>query len=989
MQRILIKERIKTLYLQNLPDGVTVNKVNIFTMKLNNNLTPAPPTPKIEKREYKNVTCLICDKKFRFFPEYGYISQIMDDNDVDEEIQQLRQQNNDLEITEELRTKVQGQILFYTKLNIFPCKQLIEVLTPEQKANPEFIFNANYGEDGNGSKLMCSNCCLTSLNALDDSVQELYVGALADNIKFTPENSLSLIADLSPKELEQNYSRKYNEHRLSSTKFGQFKQNDKILTQIIDKMVKSNPIPNATDEQIKQQRSEFRQLAYQEVKIIQCRHCAREDFGRFYRTFEKKNIEILFLHCNRCGTSFNGCDFNKPYLISNSQFKRYLDSDDVCDFFNSEKLAARRQNGKALVDMEVFKNFKRAEIASKWQKKFQRINELSVKKCPNCNTITVNYYGCSAMTCSICKQTFCYVCSQAVAGIEGHDATHFLTEINAPFGSFFGIQCVNVNFTFVDPTGARGPNFGYRQNGRNIVPNPNFKLLTRITWGKYNYLIAKYRALGLDALETLLKDNTTWSKMDSVYYNSDFDKYYEQGDLNYDPDVLARNEIQSFIRRCDNNLERPILDAVNVAPGDVQAYLDEEGEPQPQPQPQVAQAQVPAPQAQVPAPQVHPVQAPQAQAQVAPQVALEEGNEWINDLDDIELAINLGLIDGVIHNGAPNNLNEENLHAIQDIIDEEADVVDAIQLVNQARLLEVDNLHAAQAANLEEEEEENLRDMLELVRELQPEGENLGDGNFFEEVIPLQNVNFEIPQNFNEIDTDEQVEIIEQQLQIELEEGIRQNQERYRRLLQLAEEYYSEDNRKLLLYQEVVRRIEEYREQNVQLPHEVNVIIRQMISDSMITYYVNTCREKNITHLCFHRTDDNLYVIILRMSYGVYVMNGQPFHYIPQENKCIEITFDNLNTFVNMYNNRLYGALYHICFEGIIESDVAIEYIYTILSRQDGGKKLFTKKNIKQKKYIKTKNNKKQLNKIKNSIKNSIKKQLKNKKNNKSRKFKK
>ena len=236
LQRTLIRERIKALYLQNLPDGVTVNKVTIFTMQLNNKLLPATPTPKIEKREYKSVSCPICNKKFRFFPEEGYIHQTMSDDEVDEEIEQLRQQNNDLEITDELRSKVKKEVGFYTKVNIFPCKQLIQVLTPEQKVNLEFTFNSEYGEDNNGSKLICSNCCLDSLNSLDDSIQKLYVGAQADNIIFSPQDIFSLIADLSPKELEEIYSKNYNEHRLSNTKFGQFKQNNDILTSQISKI---------------------------------------------------------------------------------------------------------------------------------------------------------------------------------------------------------------------------------------------------------------------------------------------------------------------------------------------------------------------------------------------------------------------------------------------------------------------------------------------------------------------------------------------------------------------------------------------------------------------------------------------------------------------------------------------------------------------------------------------------------------------------------
>jgi hypothetical protein len=980
LQRNLIRERIKTIYLQNLPDGVTSNKVNIFTMQLNNKLTPAPPAPKIEKREFKSVTCPICDKKFRFFPQDGYIHQIIGDDEVDEEIEELRKQNNDLEITEQLRITVEEQISFYTKLNIFPCRQLIKVFTPEQKTNPEFIFNSNFGEDNNGTKLMCSVCCLNSLNQLDDSVQQLYVGAQADKILFIPQDIFSLIVDLTPKELEKTYSRKYNEHRLAKTKFGQYKQNNDILTEQISKLRETN---NVSEEQL-------RELAYQQLKIIQCPNCAREDFGRFYKTFNKKDIEIMFLHCNRCGLSFNGCDFNKPYLISNVQFKRFLNSTDVCEFYNSEKLAARRQNGKALVRMEVFKNFKRAEISSRWQQKFQQINELSTKKCPHCNTPTANINGCSAMHCTNCNQNFCYVCSKAVAGHGGHDASHFLTDIATPFGGWYGIQCVNVNFTIIDPDGNRGNNYGYRQNGQDVRPNPDFKMLTRITWKKFNYLKDKYRGLGFNEeqqLQQLDQGNETWSRMDSVYYNPDFDVCYEQGDLNYDPDVLARDEINKYISRCDLGLERPILNAANVDPNDIEAYLQEEGDqmigdvPQPNVAPQPPNA-VPQPPIAVPQPPNAVPQPPIAVPQ-PPNAGVQEENNEINELagelDDIELAINLALMDGVIHNDAPNVLDEEDLEDIQNIIDaqeiEAAEAVNAIQLVNQVQLEE--DARIAQDAQLDEERnlghELEMLELIELFHQM-PEENN-------------QNDDLAVPENFNQLDVAQQMQLINQNLELEQAAQIRQNQERWDEIIHMAQEYYNErqaaGDEKLPQYQQGITRMQQYKEENVLIPQPANIIVRQMISECTINHYLNIFQQQNITHMClYHMYFTNNHLILFKRADGTYItQDGRVTILYPEQNKCLPVTFENLNQLVNNYNNNVFGGLFNVTLENIINDQDALLYLYARINvQQNAGKNSFTKKNIKQKKYTKTKKS------IKKQSKKSIKKQFKNRKNKKTKK---
>jgi hypothetical protein len=89
------------------------------------------------------------------------------------------------------------------------------------------------------------------------------------------------------------------------------------------------------------------------------------------------------------------------------------------------------------------------------------------------------------------------------------------------------------------------------------------------------------------------------------------------------------------------------------------------------------------------------------------------------------------------------------------------------------------------------------------------------------------------------------------------------------------------------------------------------------------------------------------------------------------KNKCVEITVDNLSTIVDKYNSEIWGGLYNIDFDGIMSDQSAVNYIYENLEKwfPRGGKKTLTKKNIKQKKYIKTKNNKKLLKKSVKSLK--------------------
>lgn len=1085
-QRNSIKTRLKIL-------NKGKNNVIMFVHNLQG-LQPAPPNPQIEKREYKIVSCNVCLHNFKFFPEDGYIHEVFNNDDVDDVIAELQKMNANLKITDELRETLKNQVTYYNKVNIYPCKQFIETLTPEQKANEEFGIN--------GINLMCSKCCLKSLEGLGDTTWPLYSGT--DSNIFSIDKVQDLIKDLSPNELFTRWPEKYNKHRLSCVKFNQIKLNRQSLEEASNKIRAKNP--NISEGELKLQSAD-------EIKIVECRRCVPEKIGKFYRVFQKKDIELLYLHCNACGLDFNGCDFGSPYLITKKQFSRFLTSNDICDFFKKEKLRERRQGCLVKIRMDLFKEIKKTEIINNWNEKYKTVNEISVKKCPNCKINVENQAGCSAMVCNACQQTFCYVCSQAVRGGGGHDATHFLVTIEQPYGGWYGAQCVNVNFTTIDPDGKNGRDFNYIQDGKLIRPNNDFKMLTRITWKKINYLIDKYTRENIDPIATLCSSQM-WSMMDNVHYNPDHDVCYETGDLRYDPSVLARQEYEVFVRRCDLGQENSIVPSEKVNEEDILEVLEPGAQPVARPgaQPVIRLGQ----------PVVRP-----GQAVVRPGQA--EGDNGIGDyLDDDQFLallnededfenyddepVNLALLNGIIHNGAPNNLEEDDLALLQAQINSMEDERDAqanifAQAANNnnnddyakqlqyeedrqlAELLGADEIEyeqlkkpenanhnqeqrrqqqananqnntiekvavaAAEAKEREiaererpqyeyrneqrEREERETQEVIEAVREevirYIASRERLPEENFRQQqareakereeianVLKIPSITRGIPMAISlirqeamhradliageekqrEIDrrklpsNERQMERIERQKREkeEVKQSIREaaaekankeNKQRYEDAIVLAQKYYNEkqsanpNDPKLSYYHTGITKLKKFKDENKELADEPIWETRAMLSYAGIYYYYEGLRIKGYTNICFYKSYGQGVFVILKDANNNYYYSydfspvQQDIKNLITKNKCVEITVDNLSTIVDKYNSEIWGRLYNIDFDGIMSDQSAKNYIYEKLANwfPRGGKKTLTKKNIKQKKYIKTKNNKKLLKKPVKSLK--------------------
>ena len=1027
-QRTQLKKQINKIYPNGIPDtSITQNKLAIFVnAKLDQLLGPPPQIPTSKKQVYKKFKCPSCFNEFQFFQEDGYIHQTFTNDQIEEEINErineFKKRDREFIVTEELKTQIREEILFYNKLNILPCKQLIKSLKPEQKQLDKFKFQIEGDNIEVGEGLMCGNCVLDGLNSLSDIEWPLYIGSKADNIIITTDLVQELIENLTPNELKRIFDRKYKLHQLACVKFNQIKINREIFNTISNKIKIENP--NISDAELSEKTSN-------EIDVIECPRCNNNNIGRFYRVFTKKDIEILYLHCNYCGYSFNGCDYQKPFLINKKEFSQFLESKNVCDFYK-QALINRRTDGMVRITMELYKELKQREIINKWNDKYREINQLSFKKCPHCNTEYGIESGCSAIICKSCRGTFCYVCSQPTnpAG-GGHDQSHFLMNTDffndpenggAPYGGYYAVQCVNVNFSIIDPDGNPGIHRGYTQprSATPIVPNPNFKLLTRITWKKLNYLIEKYQNLGFrNPIREIMRGGETWAKMDSIFYDPDNDVCYEKGDLIYDPDIKARNEIQTFIRRCDLNLEEPVVLAKDVKPEDIIEYLDKKEKPQAaEEQPVIEQ-----PVLEEPA-----IEQPVIEEPVIEQPVLEQPQEIEDDLfallDDEEFEINIALIEGLIHNAAPNDLNDEDLDILNNVIhDHEEEIMprleeidraleaqieadrqfaeqiqddenklmdDELQLLNL--LQEIQQEEQEEAKQEEVKQEEVKQEELQQIRPMPLQRENKAEidnrQNIFEELVPRE-VNTIIPENFEDVDIEEQEDMINIAIQLEYDELNKQNQEKWDKLLEVAQNFYNRQqvlgDNKLQYYENGIKIIQEKKAANEHFPYDPNLILRQMISECVIKFYVEQLQFSNITHICFVYSQwSNDYLISFKHRDGSYRNLMNAFIFVnPTYAKCIEVNFDNVNKLVNSLNYEIFGGDYNISFETILYDNGYIQYLYNRIDVQEGGKnvngsktRIFTRRI---RKYKINKNTKKYKKNIVKKSKKKIKKLIKNK----------
>ena len=589
-QRLHVKGLLTPLV--NALNGPAQNKKAIFLMTFKG-LNNAGPVQQREVLSYKTVACPSCSKHFCYNADDTYIHEKLDDGEVNTEIDTRIAAAGiagaDIDVT---RAKIKGEIEYCSKLNIFPCKQLIDSLSDEKKLDPRYIFNSRFGEQEAadagpevdaepgaddriyGSKLLCSNCCLDVLTHIDEGVWPLYFGALADKTTIGDTNFElveELASHLSPVELKTVYTAKYNSNALGFVKLKQAKETHSTMKEVSDLLG-----PNATPEDV-----------MNEMNVVQCQICPREKTGRLFKVFKKKSIELLYLHCSTCNTNYNGCDYRQPYILKKDQFERYLKSETTCKFIADEKLLLRRQAGMVRVSMEKYKEIKRSQIAQRYTDEIAAANPL--KHCPRCNVEVHIEAGCSCMQCGECGIYFCYVCCQQTR--EKHDNSHMLVNTETPYGGYFSLQCINSNFSIIDPDGNRGIYPEIRHNQREVRPNPAFTNITRINWKKWLFLQQKYRRIreGRDIVREIGQDRL-WTVMESLRYNARHDCVYEEGDPQYDPDVHARVEIDAFLDRCNDGMEIPILEGRFVDVADVIAVEGEDDDealpPPPQGQPQ-------------------------------------------------------------------------------------------------------------------------------------------------------------------------------------------------------------------------------------------------------------------------------------------------------------------------------------------------------------------------------------------------------------------
>jgi hypothetical protein len=524
-------------------NGINANQKERFKMRPG---LIARPANRVEVKRVKMVQCPICSKNFCYNKDDEYIHEQVTEADITEELETM-----DVDVRVHLRPVVTAQMRHYSKLNIFPCKQLIDSLSPEKLRDPCYAFNSQFGEPSGtgtyGNKLLCSNCFLESLSSLEETTWPLYVGARADNDTFDTNFNLveEVVSHLSTNELSQLDPEKYISHSLMCIKFKQMKETNDVREKVLAKFIKDG-IP------------EHERDVNAQIVTVTCRHCTVRNIGRLCKVLTRDSPELLSLHCTTCSRNYNGHDYAEPYVLKIEQYERLLKSQDVASFLESERTRSRRRTGMARVNMNAFKRIKEREICQRYENDYN-----NPKKCPQCKLSSILESGCSSMTCSQCNAFWCYVCGQQLT--ESHQANHYLRGIDLPqpYGSVFGIQCVNVNFTVVAPDGSNG----IHHSRTDIQPNRRFEDTTRVLWLKHNFLLEEYRRRGID----ILTQDDIWNQLDSLFYDPERDRIYRMADGN-DPRFLMEAEIAQFMTECDSGNIQPVMNASLVDETDIEEH---------------------------------------------------------------------------------------------------------------------------------------------------------------------------------------------------------------------------------------------------------------------------------------------------------------------------------------------------------------------------------------------------------------------------------
>lgn len=502
-----------------------------------------------EDLKQKEFLCGICINNFKYY-EYG--SQGYIHEELSEEEQTLLSRDITTIISDEEKNAYKDAI--NKKTNSFPCNQFIDILTSKGEIPTKYKLDSNYGtrspdSSRYGEQLSCSNCTFEQIKGqYNEGTWPLFLGSQEELLFLNIEQLRNLISNLCPKELQTVSQADYNSKYLSYSKINQINENHEKKNKYGDILIN-----------------------------IECPTCSPDVNTRFQGLFTPDDINLLYLHCNACSTSFNGCDKGAPYILTIQDYDELIKiSDrDVCKFIQLKKLKERRIEGLVKVSMDKYKEIKKHQIRHKWSKLSQEITKVNEKQCPKCKRYNVLETGCSAIICS-CGETYCYVCSQKVYGHGGHDANHFLHNINRGnplLGGYYAVQCINVNFTTTDPDGNPGIHKGYTQviNGTNIQiePNPDYATVTKNTWKRYNYyrddIISLNPTANEETIQQLLfNSGNFWSFMNDIYYNFITDKAYKLGDTENDPDQLVNREIAKFEEEFESISHDPIFDIKDI-----------------------------------------------------------------------------------------------------------------------------------------------------------------------------------------------------------------------------------------------------------------------------------------------------------------------------------------------------------------------------------------------------------------------------------------
>jgi hypothetical protein len=527
------RNAIKTLLTNAFRTNQNVMRLILRSFMSNSTVFGTPPEPVVVRQTVETeLTCGSCLNSFKYHNysnDNGYIHEVL--NSVEQEI-----------LTRDITSLNDADKTIYTeslkkRINAFPCRQLIEVINKKGVVLNKYKLDINYGndiEDGTGKygdQLICTNCAFEQIKGqYSEGTWPLYLGSQSEQLNLELNDIQKLITDLSPKELEITSLIEYNSKRLSYSKINQINENNIKRQKYGDNLI-----------------------------TIQCSICSDSEINRFQGVYPKNDINLLYLHCNVCSTSFNGCDGGAPYTLNLKDYEDLVKNykDDICQFIKKIKLRERRIEGLVRVSIDKYKEIKKHQIRKEYSALSQQITRLNEKKCPKCERFNVLDSGCSAIVCE-CRETYCYVCSQKVGGHGGHDTNHFLTNINGGnpiLGGYYAVQCINVNFSIVDPERNNGIHYGYKQsiNGimTDIMPNETFKDLTLNTWKRYNYLREKTKRLNPNFNEeqiqnALYNDGHFWSSMNNIYYNFMTGEAYELGDLVNDPDTIVNQKINEF-----------------------------------------------------------------------------------------------------------------------------------------------------------------------------------------------------------------------------------------------------------------------------------------------------------------------------------------------------------------------------------------------------------------------------------------------------------